>query len=71
MNNELLRRIADGLDRIAVCLENKQLREIAIYKKSQITEKNTNNSHQNRATLVREKASKPQTIRVRTPRNSK
>ena len=35
MNEELLKKIADSLERIAICMENKQLREIATYKKGQ------------------------------------
>lgn len=35
MNEELLKKIADSLERIAICMENKQLREIATYKKDQ------------------------------------
>lgn len=35
MNEDLLKKIADSLERIAICMENKQLREIATYKKVQ------------------------------------
>jgi hypothetical protein len=35
MNEELLKKIADSLERIAICMENKQLREIATYRKGQ------------------------------------
>jgi hypothetical protein len=35
MDEEILKKIADSLERIAICMENKQLREIATYKKAQ------------------------------------
>jgi hypothetical protein len=35
MNEEYLKKIADSLERIAICMENKQLREIATYRKGQ------------------------------------
>jgi hypothetical protein len=33
MNEELLKSIADSLSRIAICMENKQAREVALNKK--------------------------------------
>ena len=49
MNEELLKKIADSLERIAICMENKQLREIATYRKGQaalIAEKKADNKKQ-------------------------
>ena len=49
MNEELLKKIADSLERIAICMENKQLREIASYRKGQaqlIAEKKADNKKQ-------------------------
>lgn len=65
MNEELLKKIADNLERIAICMENKQLREIAIYKKSQaalVAEKKAGNKKQ---TVTAPSAPVKQTIRVR------
>jgi hypothetical protein len=67
MGEETLKRIADSLERIAICMENKQLREIATYKKSQIAEKKEAAKKQ---PIVRALPEKKQTIRVRTS-NSK
>ena len=49
MNEEYLKKIADSLERIAICMENKQLREIASYRKGQaalISEKKEANKKQ-------------------------
>jgi hypothetical protein len=49
MDPEILKKIADSLERIAICMENKQLREIATYKKGQaalIAEKKEANKKQ-------------------------
>ena len=65
MNEELLKKIADSLERIAICMENKQLREIAIYKKNQaalVAEKKADNKKQVKSAPV---APVKQTIRVR------
>lgn len=65
MNEELLKKIADSLERIAICMENKQMREIATYRKGQaalVAEKKADNKKQVKsvpATPVK------QTIRVR------
>jgi len=66
MNEELLKKIADNLERIAICMENGQLREIAMYKKTQIADKKTIEANQQRVLPIREKAPKNQTIRVKT-----
>ena len=66
MDEETLKRIADSLERIAIYMENKQLREIAMYKKAQATsiaEKKADNKKQVRLTPIPERK---QTIRVRT-----
>lgn len=71
MGEETLKRIADSLERIAICMENKQLREIATYRKGQaalIAEKKADNKKQVRSTPLPERK---QTIRVRTPKSSK
>lgn len=55
MNDEILKRIADSLERIAVCMENKQLREIASYKKAtaiSIAEKKADNKKQVRSVPI-------------------
>lgn len=39
MEQETLNRIASALERIAICMENQQIREINIHKRAQITEK--------------------------------
>lgn len=44
MNEETLVRIAESLERIAKCMENKQAREINLHKKN---EKKNNNSSTN------------------------
>lgn len=65
MNEELLKKIADSLERIAICMENKQLREIATYKKGQaalIAEKKADNKKQVKSVPA---APVKQTIRVR------
>lgn len=49
MNEELLKKIADSLERIAICMENKQMREIATYRKGQaalVAEKKADNKKQ-------------------------
>lgn len=65
MNEELLKKIADSLERIAICMENKQLREIATYRKSQaalIAEKKADNKKQVRSAPI---PVMKQTVRVR------
>lgn len=65
MNEELLKKIADSLERIAICMENKQLREIATYRKGQaalIAEKKADNKKQTKSAPI---APVKQTIRVR------
>jgi hypothetical protein len=66
MDEEILKKIADSLERIAICMENKQLREIATYKKGQaalVAEKKADNKKQAKSQpiipVVR------QTVRVR------
>lgn len=70
MEDETLKRIADSLERIAICLENKQIREINIYKKSQVAEKKEDLKKQVRTGPIPERK---QTIRVKTlaPKSSK
>ena len=70
MEDETLKRIADSLERIAICLENKQIREINIYKKSQVAEKKEDLKKQVRTRPIPERK---QTIRVKTlaPKSSK
>jgi hypothetical protein len=70
MEDETLKRIADSLERIATLLENKQVREINIHKKSQIAEKKENAKKQVRTRPIPERK---QTIRVKTvaPNSSK
>lgn len=71
MEESILDRIAIALERIAVCMENKQLREIATYRKGQATliaEKKKDNKRQVRSTPLPEKK---QTIRVRTSKSFK
>jgi len=49
MDEEILKKIADSLERIAICMENKQLREIATYRKGQaalVAEKKADNKKQ-------------------------
>ena len=65
MNEELLKKIADSLERIAICMENKQLREIATYRKSQaalIAEKKADNKKQVKSAAI---PVMKQTVRVR------
>lgn len=65
MNEELLKKIADSLERIAICMENKQLREIATYRKGQaalIAEKKADNKKQVRSAPI---PVMKQTVRVR------
>jgi hypothetical protein len=71
MGEETLKRIADSLERIAICMENKQLREIATYRKGQaalIAEKKADNKKQAKSMPLPERK---QTIRVRTSKSSK
>ena len=71
MDEETLKRIADSLERIAICMENKQLREIATYRKGQaalIAEKKADNKKQVKSTPLPERK---QTIRVRTSKSAK
>lgn len=52
MNEELLKKIADSLERIAICMENKQMREIATYRKGQaalVAEKKADNKKQTKS----------------------
>lgn len=66
MEESVLNKIASSLERIAICMENQQLREIATYRKGQaalIAEKKADNKKQIRSTPLPEKK---QTIRVRT-----
>lgn len=63
MEDETLKRIADSLERIATLLENKQIREINIHKKSQIAEKKEDAKNQVRTRPIPERK---QTIRVKT-----
>lgn len=65
MEPEILKKIADSLERIAICMENKQLREIATYRKGQaalIAEKKADNKKQVKSAPV---SPVKQTIRVR------
>ena len=65
MNEEYLKKIADSLERIAICMENKQLREIATYRKGQaalIAEKKADNKKQVRSAPI---PVMKQTVRVR------
>jgi hypothetical protein len=65
MNEELLKKIADSLERIAICMENKQLREIATYRKGQaalIAEKKADNAKQVKSAPI---PVMKQTVRVR------
>ena len=65
MNEESLRKIAEYLERIAICMENKQLREIATYRKGQanlIAEKKADSKKQVKSTPA---TPVKQTIRVR------
>jgi hypothetical protein len=66
MNEELLKKIADSLERIAICMENKQLREIASYRKGQaalIAEKKADNKKQAKSQPIIPVVK--QTVRVR------
>ena len=66
MNEELLKKIADSLERIAICMENKQLREIATYRKGQaalIAEKKADSTKQSKSTPIIPVVK--QTVRVR------
>ena len=66
MNEELLKKIADSLERIAICMENKQLREIATYRKGQaalIAEKKADSAKKSKSTPIIPVVK--QTVRVR------
>lgn len=66
MNEEYLKKIADSLERIAICMENKQLREIATYRKGQaqlIAEKKADNAKQSKSSPIIPVVK--QTVRVR------
>jgi len=66
MNEEYLKKIADSLERIAICMENKQLREIATYRKGQaqlIAEKKADNAKQAKSAPIIPVVK--QTVRVR------
>ena len=66
MDPEILKKIADSLERIAVCMENKQLREIATYKKGQaalVAEKKEANKKQSKSQPIIPIVK--QTVRVR------
>lgn len=66
MDEEILKKIADSLERIAICMENKQLREIATYRKSQaalVAEKKANNKKQEKSQPIIPVVK--QTVRVR------
>jgi hypothetical protein len=63
MNQETLNSIAKSLERIAICMENKQAREIAIYKNTKLAEKK---SKEKKQPITRAVAEKKQVIRVRT-----
>jgi len=66
MDPEILKKIADNLERIAICMENKQLREIATYRKVQaalIAEKKENNKKQAKSQSIIPVVK--QTVRVR------
>lgn len=60
---ETLKKIADSLERIAICMENQQIREINIHKRSQIAEKKEAAIKQVRTRPIPERK---QTIRVKT-----
>ena len=65
MDPEILKKIADSLERIAICMENKQLREIATYRKGQATllaEKKADNKKQVKPQPI---PTVKQTVRVR------
>jgi hypothetical protein len=62
---ETLKKIADSLERIANCMENRQIREINIHKRSQIAEKKVDGAKQVRTRPILERERK-QTIRVKT-----
>jgi ATP phosphoribosyltransferase len=66
MDPEILKKIAESLERIAICMENKQLREIATYKKSQaalVAEKKADNKKQAKSQPIIPVVK--QTVRVR------
>jgi ATP phosphoribosyltransferase len=66
MDPEILKKIADSLERIAICMENKQLREIATYRKGQaalIAEKKADNKKQAKSQPIIPVVK--QTVRVR------
>lgn len=66
MDEEILKKIADSLERIAICMENKQLREIATYKKGQaalVAEKKADNKKQAKSQPIIPVVK--QTVRVR------
>jgi len=66
MDEEILKKIADSLERIAICMENKQLREIATYRKGQaalIAEKKADNKKQAKSQPIIPVVK--QTVRVR------
>jgi hypothetical protein len=68
MNEEYLKKIADSLERIAICMENKQLREIATYKKGQaalVAEKKADSIKQVKSAPI---PVMKQTVRVRNSR---
>jgi hypothetical protein len=66
MDEEILKKIADSLERIAICMENKQLREIATYRKGQaalVAEKKADNKKQAKSQPITPVVK--QTVRVR------
>ncbi len=66
MDEEILKKIADSLERIAICMENKQLREIATYRKGQaalVAEKKADNKKQAKSQPIIPVVK--QTVRVR------
>jgi hypothetical protein len=66
MEESVLNKIASSLERIAICMENQQLREIATYRKGQamlVAEKKADNKKQAKSAPLPERK---QTIRVRT-----
>jgi hypothetical protein len=66
MDPEILKKIAESLERIAICMENKQMREIASYKESQaalVAEKKADNKKQAKSQPIIPVVK--QTVRVR------
>jgi len=63
---ETLKKIADSLERIAICMENQQIREINIHKRSQISQIAEKKEAAVKQVRTRPIPERKQTIRVKT-----